>query len=139
MTTIPDLRTVRRVLVTGGRAYHDQHAIDRALDEVFAACGGKLDVVHGGATGADACAHAWVFASRARGAHVGVEVFMADWRKFGKSAGPIRNRTMFLRGKPDLVLAFPGGDGTADCVAQAAKRGVPILFRGSNQKAKADA
>ena len=30
----------------------------------------------------------------------------ADWDKYGKAAGPIRNRHMFRLGKPDLVLAF---------------------------------
>jgi hypothetical protein len=30
------------------------------------------------------------------------------------------------KGKPDLVIAFPGGRGTADMVARARKAGVPV-------------
>lgn len=47
-------------------------------------------------------------------------------QKYGKSAGPIRNQTMLDDGKPDLVLAFPGGRGTADMVAKAEKHGIPV-------------
>lgn len=30
-------------------------------------------------------------------------------------------------GKPDLVVAFPGGSGTADCVRRAKAAGVEVL------------
>jgi hypothetical protein len=32
--------------------------------------------------------------------------FPADWDKYHRAAGPIRNRQMLTEGKPDLVLAF---------------------------------
>ena len=51
-----------------------------------------------------------------------VEEFKADWDKFGRAAGPIRNAQMLREGKPDLVVAFPGGRGTANMVAQAKAR-----------------
>lgn len=44
-----------------------------------------------------------------------------------RSAGPKRNQRMLDKGKPDLVLAFPGGDGTADMVRKAKSAGVPII------------
>lgn len=40
-----------------------------------------------------------------------------------EGAGPIRNSFMLALG-PDLVLAFPGGRGTADMVRQASEAGV---------------
>ena len=40
-------------------------------------------------------------------------------------AGPIRNRWMLALG-PDLVIAFPGGQGTANMIAQARKAGVNV-------------
>lgn len=52
--------------------------------------------------------------------------FKADWKKHGKSAGPIRNQAMIDEGKPDLVVAFPGGAGTADMVHRAAKNNIPV-------------
>ena len=45
------------------------------------------------------------------------EHFPADWARHGNSAGPIRNGQMLAAGKPELVVAFPGG-GTADIVAR---------------------
>lgn len=47
----------------------------------------------------------------------------ADWRARGKRAGAIRNREM-LRHKPDIVVAFAGGRGTADMVSVAARAGI---------------
>jgi predicted Rossmann-fold nucleotide-binding protein len=33
---------------------------------------------------------------------------------------------MLTKGKPDIVIAFPGGSGTADMICQARKAGVPV-------------
>lgn len=52
--------------------------------------------------------------------------FPADWKTHGKAAGPIRNQQMLDEGKPDLVIAFPGGNGTADMVRRARKAGVEV-------------
>lgn len=58
-------------------------------------------------------------------------VFRADWGSHGKAAGPIRNREMLMAacasGAAVCVFAFPGGRGTADCVKQAKKLGVPVF------------
>ena len=47
-----------------------------------------------------------------------------DWKKYGKKAGPLRNQQMLEEGKPDLVVAFPGGNGTADMVRRAKKANI---------------
>jgi hypothetical protein len=44
---------------------------------------------------------------------VTVEAHPADGKKHGRAAGPIRNQKM-PEEKPELVVAFPGGRGTAD-------------------------
>lgn len=51
----------------------------------------------------------------------------ADWRRYGKRAGPRRNRTMLDR-CPDLVIAFQrnGSRGTQDCVDEARRRGIAV-------------
>ena len=58
-------------------------------------------IICGGASGADTIA-----ATGAKRIGMKLEVFMADWVKYGRSAGPIRNKQMLDEGKPDLVLAF---------------------------------
>jgi hypothetical protein len=54
-------------------------------------------------------------------------VYMADWDGLGRKAGPIRNQRMLDEGKPDLVIAFPGGRGTADMVRRAREAGVEVV------------
>lgn len=110
-----------RVLVTGGRHYADREFLYAALDALHAEHGFRL-LIHGGATGADALAQDWA-------EHRGVvpQAYPADWTKYRKAAGPIRNRQMLDEGKPDLVVAFPGGDGTANMVSIAKRAGVPVI------------
>jgi len=45
----------------------------------------------------------------------------------GRAAGPVRNAQMLAEGKPDFVVAFPGGRGTADMCKQARARGVKVV------------
>jgi hypothetical protein len=78
-------------------------------------------VIAGGARGADTLAVEW-----AKEREVMVEVYMAEWDQFGRKAGPIRNQRMLDEGKPDLVVAFPGGRGTAGMIALAEKAGVEV-------------
>lgn len=110
-----------RVLVCGGRDYGDITAVSSSLD-ALAKMHGALTIIEGGATGADAIARTWW-----KHHHKG-ELFTvrADWKRHGKAAGPIRNQMMLDRHKPDLVLAFPGGRGTADMVRRARAAGVPV-------------
>ena len=107
-----------RVLVCGGRDYADWGTLDSVLDLVNPAV-----VIHGAARGADSLAGRW-----AREMHgVTEEAFPADWDKHGKSAGPIRNQRMLDDGKPDMVVAFPGGAGTADMVRRSRAAGILVL------------
>ena len=105
------------VLVCGGRDYADRKAIQRTL-----VGSGPLPslVIHGGALGADYLA-AEVAAEN--GIHC-AEV-EALWDHYGKAAGPLRNAAM-LRLRPDKVIAFSGGRGTENCVAQAEEAGIPV-------------
>ncbi len=110
-----------RVLVTGGRAYGDADRVFAVLDKLHHdAC---IDVIiEGGAKGADNCAAGWAIARS-----VPTERFEAAWENHGSFAGPMRNTRMLTEGKPDLVIAFPGGRGTADMVRKARKAGVDVV------------
>ncbi len=109
------------VLVCGGRNYDDRDNVFSALDLLHAEH--HFDrVIHGGAAGADFLAHEW--ASRNK---IVVRTFTADWDLYGNRAGPIRNRHMLVEGRPDLVVAFPGGKGTENMCFQAEKHGTPVV------------
>lgn len=105
-----------RVLVCGGRDYADRLAVYRALDEL-----GPDFVIEGGATGADRFASDW-----ADDNGVGRTRYDADFRQFGSAAGHFRNKMMLRAGRPDLVMAFPGGRGTADMVRQTYDAGIEV-------------
>jgi hypothetical protein len=87
-------------------------------------------LIEGGAQGADACAAKWADDHRIRGAMKLVEhqQYRADWDKYGKAAGVIRNAQMLRDGKPNLVVAFTDdlttSRGTRNMVEQARKAGV---------------
>lgn len=108
-----------RVLVCGGRDYTDQDAIRRRLAELRDAHPDAV-VIHGAAPGADSWAG---YIAGTLG--LVVEVHSANWAKYGKSAGPIRNQEMLDSGV-DLVIAFPGGRGTQDMVSRAQIAGVEV-------------
>lgn len=108
-----------KVLVCGGRDLIMSDHYAKAFHDIVGRVG-ATSVIHGGARGADAEAGklAW-------GRGLPVEVFHPDWSQ-GRKAGPIRNQRMLDEGKPDLVIAFPGGRGTADMVSRARSAGVPV-------------
>lgn len=109
-----------RIIVCGGRDYVDRARVWEVLDGLLAEFGQFVLVIHGRAIGADALVERWALVRRVRWI-----AYPADWVTHGKAAGPIRNRQMLDAGA-GLVVAFPGGCGTADMVQQARARGVPV-------------
>lgn len=105
-----------KVLVTGGRNYSDKRAIHEALSKV-----NPTMLIHGGASGADVLCGSW-----AASQGIPVVVVPANWQRYGKRAGHLRNGWM-LDLDPDILVAFPGGRGTANMVEQATRRGVKIV------------
>lgn len=108
-----------RVLVCGGRDYRDAGRVNAELSALRSQMSGLMC---GGAPGADTLAWDWGWSHNFQ-----CERYMADWKKHGKAAGPIRNQRMLEEGKPDIVLAFGGGRGTADMIRRARSAGVPVV------------
>jgi hypothetical protein len=113
------------VLVTGGRDYSDVNKIRETLDKVHKEHHIQL-LVHGCATGADTLAASWAIIRGIQPAGC-----PALWDFYGKPAGAIRNRAM-LWIKPELCVAFPGDDGTANMVGQARSAGIRVIEAVSN-------
>lgn len=111
-----------RVLVCGGRDFDDVALVEKTLTEMHATTPISV-IIEGGAKGADTHAFRWA----SRGNRAGTETYEANWADYGRGAGPIRNCRMLDKGKPDVVVAFPGGRGTADMVKQARARGVRVV------------
>ena len=107
-----------KVLVCGGRDFNNYELLSSVLDEIS-----PNIVVTGGAKGADTLAAYWAATNK-----VESRTYHADWGTFGSIAGPLRNKVMLLGETPHLVVAFPGGKGTANMVQIADKYGFPIRF-----------
>lgn len=109
------------VLVCGGRAYDDDHFVFSRLDRLHKVKPITL-IVHGDANGADKLSGRW---AEARGIRVAAHA--ADWDAHGiYEAGKIRNQHMLDTEHPDMVVAFPGGGGTADMVRRSIAAGLYV-------------
>lgn len=107
-----------KVLVCGGRDYTRWDVVKHVLDSLDEERGVEC-IIQGGARGADFLSSEWAKLRRKR-----EERYPADWVKHGRSAGYIRNHAMLHTGNPDMVVAFPGGKGTANMVKLAYNEGI---------------
>ena len=78
---------------------------------------GEIEIATGCARGADAVTREWCEHNE-----VPFNVYYANWDKYGKAAGFLRNSQMYDHFQPDAVLAFPGGRGT-EMMCKIAKEG----------------
>lgn len=111
----------QRVLVCGGRNYDDRRSLDMVLDAAHSA-NPIVCLIHGAAQGADMLAADWALSH-----DVLCNAYPANWERDGKAAGPLRNQLMLDQGKPHIVIAFPGGKGTADMIRRSEASGVPVV------------
>ncbi len=108
-----------RAIVCGGRDYRDAVRLNTVLDSMD----DLTLVISGCYKGADTLALRWAMSRQ-----VEFRGYPAKWGRPGtirRSAGPIRNQRMLDDGEPDLVIAFPGGTGTANMLRLARAAGVP--------------
>lgn len=121
-----------RILVCGGRDFDDWELFCQGIEELYMQApiiddAFEVDfmIIQGGATGADFLAKVW-----AKHRHINCVEFKItkdDWKRYGNGAGPRRNGIMLRDGRPSHILAFPGGNGTADMVKQAREAGIPVV------------
>lgn len=114
-----------RVIVAGSRNFRDRNFLFQKLDTLTARL--RLPVIaQGHAAGADRLAIEW-----ADSRLVPYKNFPADWERYGKKAGPIRNQEMVDWAKerdPAFAVFFwqNKSSGTADCIDRCKKAGLVI-------------
>lgn len=108
-----------RVLVCGSRSYKGYELVKQSLSYYKP---GTTTVVEGCASGADRLAEIAAYELGMR-----IEHHPADWKKYGRRAGYIRNVEMLDSGI-DVVLAFWDGEskGTAHTMREAEARGITV-------------
>lgn len=110
----------RPIAVTGGRDHEPTLAELQAFWFCFDRWGGAA-LLHGDARGVDRAVAA---DARRRRPTLMVIAYAADWKKYGRAAGPLRNQALVLA--CSALIAFPGGVGTANAVASARRLGRPV-------------
>ena len=119
------------VTITGGR---DRHFSSHQRSEFIRLIRGNVHV-NGGARGIDHNAYI-LSASRScvvNGYRSGTILMKADWAKWGKRAGMIRNEEMLKIS--DALILCEGGNGTYGCFRSARKTRVPVIdFRGLSRE-----
>jgi hypothetical protein len=114
------------VVVTGSRDFKDSALVFKTMD-LFYHCIQNLFV--GDAKGVDYFCYTWAVQRS-----VNYQMFTADWTMNGRAAGPMRNKDMLTSANkktpenyPLILLAFPGGIGTENCVKQAKAMDIQVL------------
>lgn len=110
-----------RVLVCGGTKYNNTKLIYDTLDHLHESIGFTV-IIEGEAQGVDITSRHW---AESRG--IEVEPYPADWNRYGKGAGHIRNKQMIDEGNPDLVIAFPGNRGTKNMKMQTRHNSISLI------------
>lgn len=112
------------VFVTGGRGYGGRAHVFKTLDTLRPR---PTLVVHGMCcnregelTGADRWANEWACVNG-----IPVHGYPADWSR-GLKAGPERSRHAINAERPDVVIAFPGGNGTQAALNHAVACNIPV-------------
>lgn len=114
---------MKHLLIAGSRTFEDRELLYRVADEVLA--GERAVIVEGGARGADSLAKDYALE---RGLDL-VE-FKADWKQYGRAAGPKRNDEMvgYIKEKDGEALYFwdEESKGTKQCIDSAKRKEVPV-------------
>lgn len=114
-----------RLAIVGSRNFNDYKAFRRGVRRAFRQWGLYYEdvefLISGGCSGADRMAEEW---TKSHG--FVMEVFLPDWYKYGKAAGPLRNSKIIDRATH--VIAFPSkyGRGTQDSIRKANIKGIPV-------------
>ena len=112
---------MKKILVAGGRDFIDYDRLKSDLDTLK-----PTTIISGMARGADEQGYRYALNN-----NLECLKFLANWNRYGKSAGFIRNEQMLSEGKPDLVLVYWNGSskGTAHMINIAKKASIRTIVK----------
>jgi hypothetical protein len=120
--TIPQYQDTR-IIVAGCRSFSDYKLLSDKLDRYLQIHDYDMEIVSGTCKGADILGERY-----AQERKLCCKRFPADWNRFGKKAGPIRNRQM-AEYATNLVAFWDGNkirSGTYDMIRTATKLGLHV-------------
>lgn len=117
-----------KLLVCGSRFCYDWRLLEQTLYEFNKEHDIRV-LISGCAPGIDSLAIQWAMYNKTwDDRFILIEKYPADWKQYGKGAGPIRNQQMLDEGKPDHVIAFlaPNSRGTANMINRTKQANIPV-------------
>jgi hypothetical protein len=114
----------KKVVIGGCRDYNDYVFFKSCLDEILKSKKDEIIIISGHCSGVDLMGERYAAENG-----FNVEIFFPEWAKYGRAAGPIRNKKMVETA--DLIIAFWDGTskGTRSLIkcAQNGKKDVIII------------
>ena len=110
-----------KVIIAGSRDYHDY---DTLLETITESGFTITEVVSGMASGVDQLAIRY-----AKENNLPLQEFHADWKKHGKSAGPIRNRLMADNADALIAIHTNNSRGTRNMIKTAENKQLKIYVK----------
>ena len=111
-----------RVIIAGSRTFTDYAFLKSKMDLLLSKTNQDISILCGKARGADTLGERY-----AKEKGYKIEYFPADWDKYGKSAGVIRNKKMASSGADALVVFWDGkSKGSLNMISVAKEYGLQI-------------
>lgn len=120
---ILDMFNQYRVIIAGGRYFSDYELLKKKCDEfLHDKTSEEIVIISGHASGADSLGERY-----AQEKGFKIETYPADWKKYGRAAGPIRNEQM--ANIANALVAFWDGKskGTKSMISLAKKKGLQVF------------
>lgn len=108
-----------KVIVAGSRHFNNKNFIWDIIDNSPFPI---TELVHGCAKGVDTIAGEWALHNK-----ISVKEFPANWEKYGKGAGPVRNMEMAKYADALIAIIFENSRGTMNMIQTALKLGLHVF------------
>lgn len=109
-----------KVIIAGSRDITNPDFVEQAIQQSGFSI---TELVSGQAPGVDTLGERW-----ARLNKIPIKPFPADWKKYGKPAGPIRNQQMADYADALIAIWHNNSSGTKDMIDKAKAKGLQVFI-----------
>lgn len=114
-----------KVIVAGSRKLDalGSTRLINLVDEAINLSGFKItEIVSGGCYGVDVAGERWAGKKK-----IPIKIFLPDWNRYGRAAGPFRNKDMAEYAEASIVLCYDNSKGSINMISNMNKINKPCL------------